>query len=113
MSTVTQAFREHHRELANQLADYGAAFAQGKSGARPQEFATFLKNELVPHAAGEEAHLYPVMDEIVRARGKATATMSIDHEYIQNYVAEIEAAARALADATPDAEKSLRARLAQ
>ena len=113
MSKVTQAFREHHRELANQLSKYATSFAQGASMADAQGFATFLKTELVPHAAGEEAQLYPMMDEIVRAHGKPTATMSIDHEYIQNYVAQIDATAMALASATPGSQNALYAKLAQ
>jgi hypothetical protein len=55
MSKVTQAFREHHRKPANQLSNYATSFAQGAATADAQGFATFLKTELVPHAAGEEA----------------------------------------------------------
>jgi uncharacterized protein (DUF2249 family)/iron-sulfur cluster repair protein YtfE (RIC family) len=113
MSQVTQAFREHHRELAKQMSKYVTSFAQGEPNADAQGLAKFLKDELLPHAAGEEAQLYPVMDEIVRAHGKPTATMSVDHEYIQNYIAEIETTAAALAAASPDAQNALRAKLAQ
>lgn len=113
MSQVTQAFQEHHRALSNQLSNYVTSFAQGDSTADPQAFATFLKKELVPHAVGEEAQLYPVMDELVRVHGKPTATMSIDHEYIQDYIAQIEATASELANATPGSAKSLYSKLAQ
>lgn len=113
MSKVTQAFREHHSELANQLSNYAKSFAQGAPTADAQGFVKFLKTELVPHAAGEEVQLYPMMDEIVRAHSKPTATMSVDHEYIQDYIAQIEATARELADATPGAENALRAKLGQ
>ena len=113
MSKVTQAFREHHRELANQLSNYVTGLVQGQPNADAQGFATFLQSELVPHATGEELQLYPVMDEIVRAHGKPTATMSIDHEYIQDYVAQIQAAAAALAQAAPASQNALRAELAQ
>lgn len=112
MSQVTEAFREHHRALAKQLSDYVTSFAQGQPNADAPGFVAFLKNELVPHAAGEEAHLYPLVDDLVRAHGKPTATMSIDHEYIQNYIAQIEAAANALAHAAPDAQSAPRAQLA-
>ncbi len=77
MSQVTQAFREHHRELANQLSKYVAQIVQDKADADPQGFAAFLKNELLPHATGEESALYPRMDEIIRAHGKPTATMTV------------------------------------
>jgi uncharacterized protein (DUF2249 family) len=113
MNSVTQAFRAHHRELANQLSKYVTSFVQAESTADAQAFATFLRNELVPHAVGEEAQLYPVMDELVRVHGKPTATMSIDHEYIQDYIAQIEATAVELANAAPDGQNALRAKLAQ
>ena len=54
-----------------------------------------------------------MIDEIVRAHGKPTATMSIDHEYIQHYVAEIEATANELVNTAPEAQSALRAALAQ
>lgn len=113
MSKVTQAFRGHHSELAQELSDYATSFARGESTADPRAFAAFLKNELVPHAAGEEAELYPIMDELVRAHGEPTATMRVDHEYIQNYVALIDAVAREFADVAPDKQKAPRAKLAK
>lgn len=113
MSKVTQLFREHHRELANQLSKHVNSFVQGQPTADGQAFAAFLRDELLPHAAGEEAQLYPLMDEIVRAHGKPTATMSMDHEYIQDYTVRIEAAAIALAGAAPDTQNALHAQVAQ
>ncbi len=111
MSQVTQAFRDHHSELAKQLSDYAASFMQDKSTADPQAFAAFLKNDLVSHAAGEEAELYPIVDELVRAHGKPTDTMRVDHKYIESYVAQIEATAREFAGAAPDKQNALRAKL--
>lgn len=113
MSHVTQVFRNHHRELANQLSKHVTRLVQGDPAADAQAFAAFLKNELLPHAAGEEAQLYPVMDELVRAQGKPTATMSIDHEYIQSYILQVQATANELGAAAPDAQTALRRQLAQ
>ncbi|MBZ0304459.1 MAG: hemerythrin domain-containing protein, partial [Anaerolineae bacterium] len=73
--------------------------------------AEFLKNDLLPHAAGEEQHLYPAVDPLVAAYSKATATMSVDHEFIEGYVRQIDETAQALnkADAAerPALEKQL------
>lgn len=113
MSSVTDAFREHHRELSRQMSDHVAALMEARPDADPQGFVAFLQNELVPHAAGEEEQLYPLMDEIVRAHGKPTATMSIDHEYVKEYIARIAAAAQKLATAPPDRQKELRRELAE
>ncbi|MCC7163673.1 MAG: DUF2249 domain-containing protein [Anaerolineae bacterium] len=113
MSQVTQAFREHHRELANQLSKYVAQIVQDKADADPQGFAAFLKNELLPHATGEESALYPRMDEIIRAHGKPTATMTVDHEYLTGYIEQIQLVSKELGRLAPDAQTEMRARLAR
>jgi uncharacterized protein (DUF2249 family) len=113
MSNVTEAFRAHHRELANELSEYVAALTQPDSESKAQGLADFLKRELVPHAAGEEQHLYPVVEELLRSYGKPTATMSIDHEYIQSYVNRIDRAVRELDTTEPGRQNAIRTRIAQ
>lgn len=113
MSNVTQAFRDHHAALSKELSEYVTSFARAEPTANPKQFAAFLKHELVPHAAGEEAELYPIVDDLVRAHGKPTSTMRVDHKYIQDYVAQIEAAAREYGDAAPAQQNALRAKLVQ
>lgn len=111
MNNVTQVFREHHRALANKLSNYVTYLTQGSADTDPQKFAAFLKNELLPHAVGEETALYPRMDEILRAHGKPTATMSVDHEYISGYIEQIQLISNALERQAPDAQTEMRARL--
>lgn len=41
-----------------------------------------VEGELLGHARAEQRYLYPLMDELVRDHGRATATMQIDHEAI-------------------------------
>jgi uncharacterized protein (DUF2249 family) len=98
MSTLCDAVRKHHRSLAQTLK----AHARGVGGSEPQSerdsFIAFLKGDLVPHARGEERHLYGVVDTLVQEHGKATATMAIDHEFINDYVARIELVAQRLKD---------------
>lgn len=60
MSSVSEAIRHHH--------------------------PAFLKHNLLPRAIGEEQHLYPVVDGLVKAHGQATATMRVDHECIAAYI---------------------------
>ncbi len=113
MNAVGDAIREHHRELAKTLSMQAEALAEGRPQANPQVLVEFLENELLPHARGEEASLYPLMNELVREHGQATATMSVDHEFIGNYVRQIEETGRTLANA-PDAERpALRKQLAR
>jgi len=100
MANLTETIRKHHRSLAGTLG----AHAHGVGGGEPQRereaFVAFLNGDLLPHAHGEERHLYPLVDELVRKHGKPTATMTVDHEFIAGYVARIEQTTRALADAT-------------
>lgn len=90
MSTLCDAIRQHHRSLAKTLQ----AHARGVGGNEPQternSFVAFLKGDLLPHARGEERHLYGAVDELVMEHGKPTATMMVDHEFIDDYVRRIE-----------------------
>lgn len=107
MSQVTDAFRSHHQALAKELSKHVSSLAEGKAGADPKAFAVFLRQELLSHAQGEEAHLYPLMDTLVCAHGKPTATMSLEHQYIEKYVSEIEKAS-AKVPATPQEQTAQR-----
>lgn len=99
MNTLTEAIRKHHRSLAGTLE----AHVRGVGGGEPQierdALVGFLKGDLLPHANGEERHLYGLVDTLLRKHGKPTATMMIDHEFIRNYVAKIEDLSRRIAGA--------------
>ncbi len=105
MNPLTEAIRKHHSSLANTLK----AHARGVGGNEPQPereaFVRFLKGDLLAHAQGEERHLYRLVDELVRSFARPTATMTVDHEFINDYVAKIEQTTRELADAA-DGERS-------
>ncbi len=87
MIKVTDAIREHHKEISGRIAE--TATRATVEGATPDDvdaLVRVLREDLLPHAAGEEKQLYPAVDPLVAARGRATATMSIDHEHIAAYV---------------------------
>jgi len=96
MSKVSEAIRTHHRKLASTLTEQVTALVEGQREADLEALVTFLKGDLLPHARGEERHLYPAVDPLVKAQGKATATMSIDHEFIEGYIRQIEETIQAL-----------------
>lgn len=112
MSQVSEAIRNHHRELLETLTSQVAALVEGRPEADPQALADFLQDELLPHAVGEEKHLYPAVEPLVKAHGRATATMSVDHEFIENYIRQIgetaEGLQRAGAEERPALERRLR-----
>lgn len=105
MSTVSEMIRAHHAELIDSLHRQASALADKRPDADATAFAAFLQKELLPHAIGEERHLYPAVDPLIKTHGVATATMSVDHEYIEEYIRQIAAAAQALAQA-PAAEQA-------
>jgi uncharacterized protein (DUF2249 family)/hemerythrin-like domain-containing protein len=89
-ATAREALRHHHEELAQTMADRVAALTGGAAEADPDPLIRFLRGELLPHAAGEERHLYPVVEPLLKAHGMATATMRMDHRAIEEYVRTLE-----------------------
>lgn len=55
-----------------------------------QALAAFLRDHLLAHAAVEEAHLYPVVERLLRSIGGGTRTMIRDHRAITEKVEAIE-----------------------
>jgi hemerythrin-like domain-containing protein len=114
MSTVTDAIRKHHRELGTTLAGYARALEQQPDETDPAALVAFLQGELLPHAHGEERTLYPAVNTIMQAqRGVPTATMSVDHVFIEDYVRRLDETARSLAAAGPEQRAGLRRELAR
>ncbi|MBI2939862.1 MAG: hemerythrin domain-containing protein [Chloroflexi bacterium] len=105
MSTVSQMIRNHHREILRTLTDQVGAIAEGRTDASPDALVTFLTGDLLPHARGEERHLYSAIEPQIKAHGSATATMSVDHEFIQDYISQLESAVKELRTA-PAAERT-------
>jgi hemerythrin-like domain-containing protein len=111
MTTVREAIHNHHQEISATLRQHVALIGAGSAGADPGALVAFLKHDLLPHAAGEERYLYPVVDPLVKAHGSATATMIVDHEFITGYVNQLEETEQALRSATAEAYPALQATL--
>jgi hemerythrin-like domain-containing protein len=95
---ANEEIRGHHRALVATLDGYVSGLASGGGDVDPTALVGFLKEDLLPHARGEERHLYPAVEPLLREHGRATATMSVDHEFIEGYIAEIEKAVQAMAN---------------
>ncbi|HZC06267.1 MAG TPA: DUF2249 domain-containing protein [Ktedonobacterales bacterium] len=115
---LTAAIRAHHSSLAATLDGYTADVERGVADLDTASLSTlldgvtsFLSGELLPHAQGEERTLYPALDPIIRDRGKPTATMSIDHEYIGEHARRITEIAQALRSSNASDRASLSQRL--
>jgi uncharacterized protein (DUF2249 family) len=111
MNTLIEAIRKHHLSLAKTLETHARGVGGGESQLERDAFVEFLKGDLLPHASGEERHLYELVDDLVRRHGRPTATMLVDHEFINDYVTKIEAVTRQLATATNGERPQLLSRL--
>jgi hemerythrin-like domain-containing protein len=102
MSSVSEAIHNHHQEIIDTLTGHVAAIVEKSRSADPKALVSFLKDDLLPHAQGEEIHLYPAVDPLVKAHGSATATMTVDHEFITGYIERITETVQALESAAPE-----------
>jgi len=89
--SLVDVVRAHHTELRRKLLEKVEAWLGTGSPEAFQDLTNFLSGELLSHARAEEAHLYPAVEPLVKAWGRATATMSIDHEFIEDYIRRIQA----------------------
>lgn len=94
---ATQPLRDEHADLLPHVAalqSLGDAAAEGTTDVKPllEDTLDFLQQHLLPHAAAEEAVLYP---EVARLLGgpQTTATMRRDHEEVQRIIRELAALA--------------------
>lgn len=102
MSTATEAIQRHHAEILARLTEQVQRLVEQRPEADPAALVDLLTHELMPHAAGEERSLYPAVEPLIKAHGTATATMSVDHRVITDYVTAITQTAQELAAAPSD-----------
>jgi hypothetical protein len=99
----TEPLRSEHLELLPHIAELGdlgdlvGTIPDDQLLARLSDAHEFLAGHLAPHAAAEEAVLYPAVEAAMRAPG-ATATMSRDHVDVRRRIDEL---ARELHDRGP------------
>jgi iron-sulfur cluster repair protein YtfE (RIC family) len=77
-----------HVELFRTLADYVGELSAGELTEGVAETHNFLTQHLLPHAAAEEAVLYPAVARVL-ASPTATATMTRDHAEIGRLAQEL------------------------
>ena len=107
-TAVSQVIHTHHQEISKRLSNEATRLRERRTDADGAALVEFLKTELLPHAEGEEHYLYPALDPVIKEYGQPTATMRMDHEFIQRYVARIEEAASKLTATTSAAERAER-----
>src|SRR5690242_15915992 len=99
-SPLVEAIRTHHAELAQKLTEYAGQLDAGSDQFDAPlltnlltQLGSFLTDELLPHAQGEERVLYPALDPVLAQHGSPTATMCIDHEYLTQFIQQATALA--------------------
>ena len=88
-----EVLRRHHQDILKEM-DVLEAAAEGIDAARPEASSNalrravaFLRDDLRPHAAGEEHSLYPAIEPIVKEHGRALAPMEMAHLYLEDATA--------------------------
>ena len=91
---LTQPLRDEHAELAPHIDALRTA-ADAVGNVQPADLMVlvndsyeFLAHHLIPHAAAEEAWLYPAVQRVMGAV-EATATMARDHVDVQALTDEL------------------------
>jgi hemerythrin-like domain-containing protein len=93
MPRKTSRIRNHHKGIMKSLKAIvrRADTLTGRPGKAVRQALKndieFLRNDLVPHAEGEETGLYPAADKLIRKHGRPTATMSRDHVHLKREIA--------------------------
>lgn len=102
MASITQPLRDEHKELFPQVELLRKAGEAVKEGALNEELRRladgaydFLAHHLIPHAQAEDRALYPVVQRVMGAP-RATATMSRDHQEVDELTAQFKALLPAL-----------------
>ncbi len=113
MSEMLDAVKDHHAQLFGYLSRFVAGLDEAGTTVNAGGLADFLKAELLPHARGEERSLYPAVEPLVKAHGQATTTMTMDHEFIADYVRQIDETTHALGEAHVEDRPALERRLSR
>ncbi len=94
MTRPTDPIRDHHKMLHKQIHDLfqyveGLKKFSAQERGRLNDLITFLKEEVLPHAEGEEKYLYKKVGELMN-NPLFTKTMELDHQHIKRYISELE-----------------------
>ncbi|MEE9201380.1 MAG: hemerythrin domain-containing protein [Candidatus Brocadiales bacterium] len=94
MTRPTDPIRDHHKMLRKQIDDLfqyvdGIKKFSAQERGRLDDLINFLKNDVLPHAEGEEKHLYKKVGELMN-NPLFTKTMELDHQHIKQYISELE-----------------------
>lgn len=94
MSLPTHMLRAHHAELEEQFEQHvETVTGLSEMGDGAEEvlhgLVHFLKHEILTHADGEQKHLYARVCDL-KGDDSYTATMEVDHEFVESYVHDLE-----------------------
>jgi uncharacterized protein (DUF2249 family) len=119
-SPLVEAIHTHHAELERKLVEYAGQLDAGIDqidvsllAALLTQLGSFLTDELLPHAQGEECVLYPALDPVIAQHGSPTATMRVDHEYLTRFIQQATELAGRLRSAGPRERDPFAAQLQQ
>jgi hemerythrin-like domain-containing protein len=89
MSEIRQTISQLHRNLFNELVERANTVEVEESQSSLDELVDFLQNHMIAHFRDEDRGLYPAVEPLMKAHGRATAGLDMDHDFIQNYIQRI------------------------
>jgi iron-sulfur cluster repair protein YtfE (RIC family) len=109
VARITQPLRDEHQELIPLLGQVKTAadLIGQRAGAREALDRAYrlLADQLLPHAAAEEAVLYPTVERVIGSPD-ATRTMQVDHAEVGRLTEELRQLREQLGDQVPQAEQT-------
>jgi hemerythrin-like domain-containing protein len=109
MALVTQPLRDEHQELLPHLErvrEAAESIGRERDPERSIDRALeFLQGHLLPHAAAEEAVLYPEVARLMNS-AQATKTMEVDHAEVSRLTSELRQMRDALNAGPPSDEQA-------
>ncbi len=109
MSEIRQAISQLHRNLFNELVERANTVEVEQSQSSLDELVDFLRNDMIGHFRDEDRSLYPIVEPLIKAHGRATAGLDMDHDFVEEYIQRI----AALAQEVMAADAALQAQLWQ
>lgn len=96
MSQIIERIQGRHQEILNALNALSGAVVADAVGIHSLQLIGFLRHKLLPHMHNEEDHLYHLVDALIAGQSMSvTATMTIDHQFVERQIGWIDECLRA------------------
>ncbi len=91
MNQMIETIQAYHQEILRALNALSGAVVADAEGTHSLQLIGFLRHKLLPHMHSEEHHLYQLVDALITGQDMSvTATMAIDHQFVERQIGLID-----------------------